>query len=57
MFIYYSLLNISSSSTQRFYFLSYFLPLGISSCFEFMASEKFGPDLPTIIDVKHIEAI
>ncbi|KAG2274714.1 hypothetical protein Bca52824_057269 [Brassica carinata] len=57
VYIYYSLLDISSSSPQRFYFLLYCLPLGISSCFESMASEKFGPHLTTILDVKHIEAI
>ncbi|KAF3492817.1 hypothetical protein DY000_02053571 [Brassica cretica] len=48
---------MSSSSTPRFYFLSHCPPLGVFSCFESMASEKFCPHLPTIIEGKHVEAL
>ncbi|KAF3572646.1 hypothetical protein F2Q69_00059576 [Brassica cretica] len=48
---------MSSSSTPRFYFLYHCPPLGVFSCFESMASEKFCPHLPTIIEGKHVEAL
>ena len=57
IYIYYILPNISSSSTPRFYFLSHRPPLGALSCFKSMASEKFGPHLPTIIEGKHIKPL
>ncbi|KAL0754037.1 hypothetical protein Bca101_091705 [Brassica carinata] len=57
MYIYYILSNMSSSSTPRFYFLYHCPPLGVFSCFESMASEKFCPHLPTNIEGKHVEAL